>query len=65
MLLSQVAWGHSTAVGPFAEILGTRDETEGIVYADLDLGELKTRRANMPLKAQRRRDLYGLLDFGK
>ena len=58
-----VAWGHSTAVGPFAEILGTRDETEGIVYADLDLGQIETRRANMPLRLQRRRDLYSLMDL--
>ena len=59
-----VAWGHSTAVDPFANVLGTRDETEGIVFADLDLSEIETRRSNMPLRQQRRRDLYGLLDLG-
>ena len=57
-----VAWGHSTAVGPFAEVLGTIDEAEGIVYADLDLSQVETRRANMPLNHQRRRDLYAVKD---
>ena len=60
-----VAWGHSTAVGPFAEVLGTIDETEGIVYAELDLAQVETRRANMPLNDQRRKDLYALMDLGR
>lgn len=60
---SYVAWGHSTAVGPFGEILGTRDHTPGIVFADLDLGEIEVRRTNMPLQHQRRPDLYSLLDL--
>ena len=58
-----VAWGHSTAVGPFAEVLGTTDEKESIVYADLDLGEVETRRMNMPLSRQRRADLYAVVDM--
>lgn len=58
-----IAWGHSTAVGPFAEILGTTDEKAGIVYADMDFGQLAERRANMPLRQQKRADLYSLLDL--
>ena len=60
-----VAWGHSTAVGPFAEVLGTIDETEGIVYADLDLSQIETRRVNMPLSHQRRQDLYALMELSR
>jgi omega-amidase len=60
---SYVAWGHSTAVGPFGEILGTRDHTPGTVLADLDLGEIEVRRTNMPIQQQRRDDLYALLDI--
>jgi omega-amidase len=60
---SYVAWGHSTAVGPFGEILGTRDHTEGIVYSELDLDQIPVRRSNMPLRHQRRKDLYALLDI--
>ena len=43
-------------------MLGTIDEAEGIVYADLDLSQVETRRANMPLNHQRRRDLYAVMD---
>jgi omega-amidase len=58
------AWGHSTAVGPFAEVLATTDERPGIVFAELDLGEVTRRRRNMPLATQRRGDLYALHDLG-
>ncbi|KAI7838506.1 hypothetical protein COHA_007767 [Chlorella ohadii] len=58
-----IAWGHSTAVGPFAEILGTADEKAGIVYCEMDFGQLAERRANMPLRHQKRSDLYALMDL--
>lgn len=56
------AWGHSTVVGPFAEILATTDERESIVTAECDLEQIATRRRNMPLETQRRGDLYALVD---
>jgi omega-amidase len=56
------AWGHSTVVGPFAEVLATCEEGAATVYAELDYAALRERRANMPLDAQRRRDLYRLVD---
>mmetsp|Transcript_35031 Transcript_35031/g.99295 ORF Transcript_35031/g.99295 Transcript_35031/m.99295 type:complete len:327 (-) Transcript_35031:177-1157(-) len=57
-----VAWGHSSIIGPFAEILGTTEHSRAIVYADLDFAELGERRRNMPLQKQRRQDMYALLD---
>jgi omega-amidase len=30
------AWGHSTVVGPFAEVLATMEHGAGIIYADVD-----------------------------
>lgn len=56
-----VAWGHSTVVGPFAEILGKAGSGEEIVMAELDLEEVGRRRENMPLQKQKRGDLYSLL----
>lgn len=43
-------------------MLATTDEKPGIVYADLDYAELDTRRLNMPISDQKRRDLYALVD---
>ena len=58
-----VAWGHSTVVGPFGEVLATRDHTAGTVFAEVDLDQIPARRQNMPLQQQRRSDLYALLDL--
>ena len=59
---SYTAWGHSTVVGPFADILATIDHSPGIVYADMDYAEIERRRTNMPIIQQKRYDLYTLLD---
>ncbi|KAG2500830.1 hypothetical protein HYH03_001592 [Edaphochlamys debaryana] len=59
---SYQAWGHSTAVGPFAEILATTEHQPATVYAELDYAHIGERRTNMPLRTQKRHDLYALLD---
>ncbi|GFR46917.1 hypothetical protein Agub_g8564 [Astrephomene gubernaculifera] len=59
---SYQAWGHSTAVGPFAEVLATTEAAPDIVLAELDYSQLAERRANMPLRGQKRHDLYRLLE---
>ncbi len=56
------AWGHSTAVGPFAELLATTDHQPATVLADMDYDEVTKRRTNLPLRQQKRHDLYLLLD---
>ncbi|CAL8470724.1 g10266 [Coccomyxa elongata] len=59
---SYQAWGHSTVVSPWGQVLGTIDEQPGIVYAELDYAEIQTRRLNMPITQQKRDDLYSLVD---
>ena len=59
---SYQAWGHSTAVGPFAEVLATTEEAPATVFAELDFEQIAARRRAMPLAAQRRGDVYALLD---
>lgn len=39
------------------------DEKPGIVYAEMDFAQLAERRDNMPLRQQKRADLYALLDL--
>lgn len=56
------AWGHSTALGPFAEVLATTEHSPATVFAELDYAQLDERRAAMPLRQQKRHDLYLLLD---
>ncbi len=38
---SYVAWGHSTAVSPFGEVLAKAGADAGIFYADMDLAEVR------------------------
>ncbi|KAJ4882982.1 hypothetical protein Rs2_33075 [Raphanus sativus] len=58
-----VAWGHSTLVGPFGEILATTEHEEAIIIAEIDYSFLDQRRSNLPLNKQRRGDLYQLVDI--
>jgi len=52
------AWGHSTVVSPWGEVIATTDEREGIVVADLDLSNLETIRGSIPISKQKRDDIY-------
>ncbi|KAF3633189.1 Omega-amidase NIT2 [Capsicum annuum] len=57
-----VAWGHSTLVGPFGEVLATTEHGEAIVISEIDYSQIEQRRTNLPLEKQRRGDLYQLVD---
>jgi omega-amidase len=54
------AWGHTTAVNPWAEVIATTDEHPSIVYADYDLARIDEIRSQIPVGVQLRTDLYGL-----
>ncbi|TKY74870.1 Omega-amidase,chloroplastic protein [Spatholobus suberectus] len=58
-----VAWGHSTLVGPFGEVLATTEHEEAIIIAEIDYSILEQRRTSLPVTKQRRGDLYQLVDF--
>ncbi|XP_050127232.1 omega-amidase, chloroplastic-like [Malus sylvestris] len=57
-----VAWGHSTLVGPFGEVMATTEHEESIIIAEIDYSVIELRRTNLPLLKQRRGDLYRLVD---
>ncbi|EOY30005.1 Nitrilase/cyanide hydratase and apolipoprotein N-acyltransferase family protein isoform 2 [Theobroma cacao] len=57
-----VAWGHSSLIGPFGEVLATTGHEENIIIAEIDYSTLEQRRAGLPLAKQRRGDLYQLVD---
>ena len=56
---SYVAWGHSSAVSPWGEVIASTDEKEGIVYADIDtvIFQLKIDAYYMNWQCVRRLDL--------
>ncbi|KZV36505.1 hypothetical protein F511_15676 [Dorcoceras hygrometricum] len=57
-----VAWGHSTLIGPFGEVVATTEHDEAIIIAEIDYSQIELRRTNLPLEKQRRGDLYQLVD---
>lgn len=57
-----VAWGHSTLVGPFGEVIATTEHDEAIVIAEIDYSLIDLRRTYLPFQKQRRGDLYQLVD---
>ncbi|XP_076955944.1 omega-amidase, chloroplastic-like [Bidens hawaiensis] len=57
-----VAWGHSTLVGPFGEVLATTECDEATIISEIDYSLLELRRTNLRLQKQRRGDLYSLVD---
>ncbi|KAI3447187.1 hypothetical protein Pfo_003852 [Paulownia fortunei] len=59
---SYVAWGHSTLVGPFGEVLATTEHDEAIVISEIDYSLIEQRRKYLPFQRQRRGDLYQLVD---
>lgn len=54
------AWGHSTLVAPWGDVVATCDEKEALVVADIDLGKVEEMRQSIPVRDQKRRDLYTL-----
>jgi omega-amidase len=55
-----IAWGHSTIVSPWGDVVATMDENEGLVVADLGLSYIQQVRRGIPIGTQRRTDLYSL-----
>jgi omega-amidase len=52
------AWGHSSAVDPWGNVVATTDENESIVIVDVDLAAVDDMRTSIPIRNQIRTDLY-------
>jgi omega-amidase len=52
------AWGHSLIVDPMAKVLVETEEKEAVVYADLEPEKIEEARKGIPLRDQRRFDVY-------
>ena len=54
------AWGHSTVVNPWGEVVATTGEAPGMVVAELDMARVGAVRDQVPVSKQLRTDLYAL-----
>ena len=60
MLAGYHSWGHSIMTDPWGRVIGQLDENPGYLVRDLDLDLVTRIRAELPLLAHRRLDLYAV-----
>ena len=56
------AYGHSTVIGPSGIVECMADETEQIVYAEIELEKVEQFRAQMPTRKLMRTDVYTVME---
>lgn len=54
------AYGHSLVVNPWGTVIQELEETESILYADIDLEVVDSTRSSIPILKQKRHDIYKL-----
>ncbi|KAL8348704.1 hypothetical protein RB598_001806 [Gaeumannomyces tritici] len=59
------AYGHSLVAGPMADVLVEAGEGEETVYADLRPEDIESARSGIPLRTQRRFDVYPDVSQGR
>jgi omega-amidase len=59
------AWGHSTVVSPWGDIVATSDEKEALIVVDLDMTKVDEMRQGIPTMKQKRTDMYTLTETEK
>ncbi|XP_068126797.1 omega-amidase NIT2 [Hyperolius riggenbachi] len=62
---SYVAWGHSTVVNPWGEVVVKAAADETVISTDIDLQYLADIRQQIPIHSQRRQDLYSVEEKSK
>lgn len=60
-----VAWGHSVLIDPWGKVVTKAEACETTLIADIDLNVCKAIREQIPIRKQRRTDLYETLYKGK
>ena len=57
-----IAWGHSSVISPWGEVISAAGTLEEIIYASLDFDNVETMRENIPCWSQKRHDVYEIID---
>jgi nitrilase len=53
-------WGHTCVVDPWGQVLGELGSGEGVITAEVDLAQVRERRAKMPVLSHGRLSIGGL-----
>ncbi|XP_018423826.1 PREDICTED: omega-amidase NIT2 [Nanorana parkeri] len=57
---SYIAWGHSTVVSPWGEVIAKAGADESTISTEIDLQYLADIRQQIPIHSQRRHDIYSV-----
>ncbi|XP_045538820.1 omega-amidase NIT2 isoform X1 [Papilio machaon] len=60
-----VAWGYSTLIDPWGTPVAKLDEKAGTLFADIDLSTIEEVRSQIPIRCQRRTDIYNTIQTSK
>ncbi|MDD2413715.1 MAG: carbon-nitrogen hydrolase family protein [Eubacteriaceae bacterium] len=58
------AWGHSSIVNPWGQIVGDLNEKEGTLQSTIDFDEVTKVRYELPILSSRRNDIYTINETG-
>ncbi|CAB3244146.1 unnamed protein product [Arctia plantaginis] len=53
-----VAWGHTMLIDPWAKVEASLDEKPGLLYGTIDTKVVQDVRSQIPIRMQRRTDMY-------
>jgi len=59
------AWGHSSVVNPWGEVIATTGHEPDMVTAEIDLAQVDDVRKSIPTSYQKREDIYKLVETKK
>lgn len=59
-----IAWGHSSIVSPWGEVLAETGSEASIVTAELNMDTIDEMRSGIPCWDQKRSDMYELISKG-
>ncbi|XP_035447661.2 omega-amidase NIT2 isoform X2 [Spodoptera frugiperda] len=60
-----VAWGHSMIINPWGAVVAQLDEKPGQLVGTIDMEPLEAVRSQIPIRSQRRTDLYDTISCKK
>lgn len=52
------AWGHSSIISPWADVVAKLDENEGILVSELNFDKVEEIRQNIPIQNQRKPGMF-------
>lgn len=61
---SYIAWGHSSIISPWGDVIASAKADEEVVFGDLDFEKAESMRMNIPCWFQKRHDIYEVIDKG-